>query len=164
MPIVSIRSVLGRPAVLSLSVLVATATCSARAGADDHRPTPATTRVYQQLLERFDANHDGLLQTSELSAGAQQRIGAADADHNGVITREELHAFGVARRAARFARADKNADGKLVPAELSASRWDYLKVADANHDGALTLDEIEGAIATGALHGMSAEEDAHDHD
>jgi hypothetical protein len=149
-------------AIPVLVALVAAGTYPTSALADDHGPTPATARAYQRLLERFDANHDGVLQTSELSPAAQQRLSTADADHNGVITQEELHAFGVARRAARFAHADKNADGKLVASEVGAARWDYLKVADANRDGALTLDEIESAIAAGTLRGMSAEEESHD--
>jgi Ca2+-binding EF-hand superfamily protein len=155
----SIRSLFVRALLTTLPVLAVGGGYSAAAMAADNGPTPATARVYQHLLERFDANHDGLLQTSELPPAVQQRLGAADADHNGVITPEELHSFGVARRAARFARADKNADGKLVPAEVGPVKWDYLKVADANGDGAVTLDEIDRAVASGTLRGESAEND-----
>jgi Ca2+-binding EF-hand superfamily protein len=144
------RSWLGRAALCAVPVVALAATQSGRAAADDG-PTPATARAYQKLLEHFDANHDGLLQTSELPPSLQGRLGAADANHDGLITPQELHTFGVARRAARFARADKNGDGKLEPSEVGGARWDYLKVADANHDGAVTLDEIERAVASGAL-------------
>ena len=114
--------------------------------------------MYQRLLDHFDANHDGLLQTSELPAVVQERLGAADADRNGVITPAELHTYGVARRAERFAHADRNADGKIDPSEVRPVFWDYLKVADADRDGAVTLDEIERAVASGTLRGMTAEE------
>jgi len=158
MQVSPIRSLFVRALVTSLPILTLAGSYSAPAVAADQGPTPATARVYQHLLERFDANRDGLLQTTELPAPVEERLGAADADHNGVITPEELHAFGVARRAARFAHADKNADGRLVPSEIGSARWDYLKVADANGDGAVTLDEIERAVASGTLRGMSADD------
>jgi Ca2+-binding EF-hand superfamily protein len=139
-------------------VFLALDTVCSLASADDQGPTPATARAYARLLQRFDSNRDGLLQTTELPAPLDRRLGAADSDHDGVITPEELHRYGVQRRAARFARADKNADGKLDPSEVGADRWDYLKVADADGNGTLTLDEIERAVASGTLHGMSAEE------
>jgi len=34
------------------------------AAADDQGPRPATARAYQHSLERFDTNHDGLVQTA----------------------------------------------------------------------------------------------------
>jgi len=141
--------------LLGLSMACAGATTAA---AEDHGPTPATASAYQHLLDRFDANHDGLVQTGELRALLQERLGAADANHNGVITPEELHSFGVARRAARFAAADKNGDGKLEPSDVGAVRWDYIKVADVDGDGVVTLDEIERAVGAGTLHGLSAAE------
>jgi hypothetical protein len=153
MRILSVRSSFVRALVISLPALAVAGVYSDGALADGGA-TPATARVYKQLLERFDANHDGRLQTSELP-----RLAVADTDHDGVISPDELHAFGVARRAARFARADKNGDGKLVPDEVGAARWEHLKVADANADGAVTLEEIESAVASGKLQRMSDEED-----
>lgn len=152
------RSLVARTFFITLPVLCVAATGSGNAAADDPGPTPATARAYQHLLDRFDANRDGLIETGELPPLVQRRLGAADADHDGLITPEELHAYGVERRAGRFARTDKNADGKLDPSEVSAARWEYLKVADANADGRVTLDEIERAVSTGTLHGPSAEE------
>ena len=154
----SARSLVARALTIALPVLSVACASAATAAADDHGPTPATARAYQHLLDRFDANHDGLVQTVELPAFLQQRLGAADANQDGVITPEELYSYGVARRAARFAAADKNGDGKLVASEVGAVRWDYIKVADVDGDGAVTLDEIERAIAAGTLHGLSAEE------
>ena len=48
---------------------------------------------------------------------------------------------------------DKNGDGKLEPSEGGATRWEHLKVADADGDGKVTLDEIERAIESGTLTG-----------
>jgi len=139
-----------RSLIVSLPVLCVSATRSSDVRADDG-PTAATVRVYQRLLDHFDANHDGRLQTSELPAALRERLGPADTDHDGVITPQELHTFGVQRRAARFAKADKNGDGKLEPSEVGTARWDHLKVADADGDGKVTLDEIERAIESGTL-------------
>jgi hypothetical protein len=139
---------------LSLSLaggLAGLTALSATAAADDSGRSPATTRAYNRLLARFDANHDGVLQVTELPDPLRERLGRADADRDGVISVAELHAYGVARRAERFARADANGDGKLTASEVGAARWDWLKVADADGDGAVTLAEIERAVAAGTL-------------
>jgi EF hand domain-containing protein len=142
-----IRSLAARTLILALPLLGVAGTSAVSAASDeDHGPSPATARVYQHLLDRFDAKDDGLVQIAELPPLVRRRLGAADADHDGLITPEELHAYGVERRAARFSRADKNADGKLEPSEVGTARWEYLKVADANADGQVTLDEIELGI------------------
>jgi Ca2+-binding EF-hand superfamily protein len=158
MHISSIRSLAAHALVISMPVLSVTATLAGDAAADDRGPTPATSRAYQHLLDRFDANHDGRVQTSELPAELQRSLGPADTDHDGRITPEELHHYGVERRAARFARADKNADGKLEASEVGAGKWEYLKVADGDGDGKVTLEEIERAVASGRLKGVSTEE------
>jgi Ca2+-binding EF-hand superfamily protein len=150
MPTTNTRSLVLRTLAVAAPVFSVSVSVAAPAHADDG-PTAATVRVYQHLLERFDANHDGRLQTTELPASLQERLGKADTDRDGVISIQELHAFGVQRRAARFARADKNGDGKLEPSEVTPKHWERLKVADANGDGAVTLDEIERAIANGTL-------------
>jgi hypothetical protein len=146
----------------SLSLAAGLTGLAATAAADDSGPTPATSRAYNRLLERFDANHDGILQVAELPERMRARLGRADADHDGVITVAELHAYGVARRAERFARADKNGDGKLAASEVGAARWEWLKVADADGDNAVTLAEIERAVAAGTLRRPG--DDGHDGD
>lgn len=158
MHLLQIRPLAAGTLIVALPLLGVAGTSKVSAAADDYGPSPATARVYQHLLDRFDADHDGLVQVAELPPLVRRRLGAADADHDGLITPEELHAYGVERRAARFARADKNADGKLEPSEVGTARWEYLKVADANADGQVTLDEIERAVSSGTLRGMSAEE------
>ena len=49
-----------------------------------------------------------------------------------------------------------------MPAEVGAAHWERLKVADANGDGAVTLDEIERAVAAGTLRSLSADDDSRD--
>jgi hypothetical protein len=142
----------------SASSLTATTGPQAEArGRGGHRRDPA------MLVQRFDANHDGALQVSELPAPMQARLGAADADHNGVIATTELTAHMEARRAERHARGgrgghapdparmiqrfDANGDGSLQVSELPAPMQGRLTAADANHDGVLAADELTAAFA-----------------
>lgn len=172
----------------SASSLTATTGPQAEArGRWNHRRDPA------QLVQRFDANGDGALQLAELPAPMQARLGAADADHNGVIATTELTAHMEARRAERLARADTdhdgtvsaeeaaagrghgfgrgrgfgrggrgghapdparmiqrldaNGDGTLQVTELPAPMRARMTTADANHDGVIAADELTAAIA-----------------
>ena len=51
----------------------------------------------------------------------------------------------------RFKKADKNGDGFLTQDEVGEKRWAYIKVADANNDGKISLAELEQAHADGKL-------------
>ena len=132
-----------------------------------------------KLIARFDANHDGQLQVSELPEHKRQFLAKADANGDGVITAEELtaaraqfHQAMVARldtdhdgtvspaeRQAgfaamaekRFAHADKNGDGAITADEVDADKWQRIAAADANGDSRITQDEIQSAIASGKL-------------
>ena len=53
------------------------------------------------MLERFDTNHDGKLEPTEMPERMRERIQASDADSNGVLERPELEAH-FAEMKARF--------------------------------------------------------------
>ncbi len=112
-----------------------------------HAPDPA------QMVQRFDANHDGSLQLAELPPRMQERLGAADANHDGVIAVEEITAHRAARRAEHFARIDTNHDGVVTVDEVGAERWTNLSAADADHDSRVTQAELTTAFESGALRG-----------
>lgn len=86
-------------------------------------------------------------------ASAQDGQKRCEGKHEGASTPAE-HAQ---RRAERFQKADKNADGFLTQDEIGDKRWERMKVADANADGKLTQAEIEQAHKDGKLghHGQS---------
>ncbi len=111
-----------------------------------HAPDPA------RMIQRFDANHDGALQVSELPAPMQARIGEADTNHDGVLAVDEITAHRAARRAGHFARIDANHDGAVTVDEVGAERWTHLGAADADHDSRVTQAEFEAAFASGVLH------------
>jgi Ca2+-binding EF-hand superfamily protein len=166
---------------------------SAQAG-NPAAPDGARADLFQHMLQKMDTNGDGRISLDEYLAAATVRfksidsqnkgtIDAADIasspeaikriDHranalvrhldsagNGYITPDEF----VAGAQKRFARLDKNSDGKLTPDEL-AGRWTHGGKAqasgnggkfaqfaqsrfdklDANHDGVVTLDEYVAA-------------------
>lgn len=122
-----------------------TSTTAAPAG---NAPKP---RDPAQLIQRFDANKNGKLETSELPARAQQRWGRADTNSDGVVTKEEIQAGMAKRHAERFAKTDSNGDGQLTESEVGAFRWNHMKGADANSDGKVSREEFDGARANGAL-------------
>jgi hypothetical protein len=166
----------GQTAQPELATQAATGVAAPAVAADGHRRghmDPA------RLIARFDANHDGQLQVSELPEHKREFLAKADADGNGVITAAELTAArehfhqGMAARLdtdhdgvvsdserqagftamaeRRFAHADKNGDGAITADEVDADKWQRIVVADANSDSRITGDEIKAAIASGKL-------------
>ncbi len=129
-------------------------------------------------FERFDANGDGRLQQSEVPEFVWQHLSVADADQDGAVTREEVQAARAAgklepprgkggppgergkagERGKRgepggrvFERFDANGDGRLQQSEVPEPVWQHVSVADADHDGAVTRDEMQAARASGKL-------------
>jgi Ca2+-binding EF-hand superfamily protein len=166
---------------------------SALAQTADPAAASAHAGIYQHMLQKMDSNGDGRISLDEYLAASSARfksidsqnkgsIDAADIasskaaieriDHranamvkhldtagNGYVTQDEF----IAAAQRRFARLDKNGDGKLTPDELTASRWDHgaaqggqsrplppsaqarFAKADTNHDGVVTIDEYVAA-------------------
>jgi Ca2+-binding EF-hand superfamily protein len=180
-----------RHAVLAALPLTALSTFALAQTADPGTPG-AHANFYQHLLQKMDSNGDGRISLDEYLAASgarfksidsqnKGRIDAADIassksaieriDHranalvkhldtagNGYVTQDEF----VAAAQKRFARLDKNGDGKLTPDELTARRWaeapgagqsrsmpqsaqQRFDKADTNHDGVVTLDEYVAA-------------------
>lgn len=80
-------------------------------------------------------------------ASAEDGQKRCEGKHEGASTPAEQ----AQRRAERFQKADKNADGFLTQDEIGDKRWERMKVADANADGKLTQAEIEQAHKDGKL-------------
>jgi Ca2+-binding EF-hand superfamily protein len=166
------------------------------AQAADPAAAGAHAGFFQHMLQKMDSNGDGRISLDEYLAASSARfknmdsqnkgsIDAADIasskaaveriDHranaivkhldtagNGYVTQDEF----IAAAQKRFARLDKNGDGKLTPDELTAPRWGRgaaqgsqsrllppsaqarFAKADTNHDGVVTLDEYVAAAKT----------------
>ena len=105
-----------------------------------------------RFTQFMDRNGDGRVEVSELPPRAQTRMAAADANHDGVLSVQEITAHMEAQRAARFARMDANSDGAVTADEVGP-RWEHLQVADADHNGRVSREELQAARASGALRG-----------
>lgn len=161
-----IASVLAALPLAALSI--ATIAQDAAVG-PDARPS-----LYSHMLQKMDTNGDGRISLDEYLAAAAARFkqidthnkGSVDAAQlasspmaaerllrrakmmvmrldttgNGYVTQDEF----MAATTKRFARLDRNGDGKLSPDELG-KRFDKL---DANHDGVVTRDEFLAAATT----------------
>ena len=127
-------------------LLLAVAACST--------PESNTRRVAGGAVPRFqklDANNDGKVTFAEFDAGFADTIFATyGRGIDGAVSREEWNAVERANQdsaATSFRGLDRNRDGKLTRDELSTGRRRNAVVrrifnrADANHDGAIVLEE-----------------------
>jgi len=133
----------------------------ARAAHDRHRGPPSPDK----LIERFDANKDGQLESSELPERMKDHLKDIDTNGDGNVSKDELVARFEAMRAehrarfeerakARFAEKDANHDGVLDASEVGSEHWARLSVADANGDQKLTPEELKAAFESGKLRPM----------
>ncbi len=124
------------------------------------------------MFERFDANGDGRLTADELPERAREHMMASDANGDGALTEDELRQAregmtGGGRRQGRpgggegrprrgfgdpaemFKRLDTDGDGRVTAAEMPEDMPERFRerimAADADGDGAVTLEEHEKA-------------------
>ena len=132
------------------------------AAAPAHAKKPRVDR-YARLLQRADTDHDGAVSQAEAAAYADSRFDRLDKAHQGYRT---LDGWGASRRhrieqasaerrprlerswqrfATAFKAMDKDGDGKLTKAEYLADSRARFVLADADHDGKLSLAELHHA-------------------
>ena len=120
---------------------------------------------------RMDANHDGAITADEAGAQRWTFLARADGDHDGRVTRPEMdqaHAAGMLHHGRGFGRHggmgmgmmgmrerrapdpahlvqrfDQNGNGTLEVSELPERMAEHLGAADADHNGALSVDELK---------------------
>ncbi len=155
-----------KPAVLVLPLLSATLFLAGPARADDSSDLPVPDMTpsasdlkpggagYQELLQRYDTNHDGKLDDDELAAAhedmarerlengqgvgkkvRQQLLEKFDKNHDGRLepdereaARQYLQEHVELRQQFLLERYDKNGDGKLDDTERAAMREDLAKM------------------------------------
>lgn len=144
-------------------------TAVACAGAADHTANPDTSQAPaatakndtqsaanagpdpSELIKRFDANKDGVLEVSELPPRLQKWLGKADTNGDSKLSADELRAHAKQMQKEHFARMDSNKDGALTSDEIGERRWKHLSDADANKDGKVTEPELAEAMKSGKL-------------
>ena len=130
-----------RISLLALAVLSLTSPAQAQLGPpnpDVNRDGKVTLAEYKsvssgQIIQRLDANKDGILSRAEyqvaldmmarfagadIAKRASQRFDEDDANHDGQLSRSELD-LGAQKR---FTKADANGDGWLDKTELKSTR------------------------------------------
>lgn len=64
-----------------------------RRGGGDQAGGDAPKHDGSRMFDRFDTNHDGYLDATEINAMLAQRFARMDANHDGVLTDDERHAM-----------------------------------------------------------------------
>ena len=98
------------------------------------------------LLQRADADGNGVLTRSEVDRFAAERFAAADGDRDGALSPGEF--AGITRRRSPdraervFARLDRNGDGLVQRREYNQRPARIFARLDADKDGRITRDEL----------------------
>jgi len=99
----------------------------------------------EQTFERIDSNRDGAITRAEwdsAQAQRQQRMAASDHDGDGRPDRAGFGHRGMGGFGGHmFEMADANHDGRVTLQEAQAAALQHFDVVDANHDGRITPEE-----------------------
>ena len=99
----------------------------------------------ERAFARLDANGDGKVEPGELKPKALKRFLRIDEDSDGTVTGAEIDLWlarqAEKRKARLLSRLDKSGDGNIARDEVEAFVEALFNVADADHDGAVTLAE-----------------------
>lgn len=135
-------------------------------GGGDEPPSPAPSAAeLTDMLMAFDANHNGLLEKSEVPDRLQGLFERGDTNHDGVLTRDEITKLAEANRQQSagggrgegrgpgrgpggpnqfdlaFNALDRDRNGEISADEINNAAA-ALKTLDKNRDGTITEDEV----------------------
>jgi len=103
-----------------------------------------------RMIERMDLNGDGAVSAAEAGALRAVRFLSMDANGDGVVTEaemvERIRARIEARVAKRFARLDRNGDGRIDRDEFELIGAERFARLDADGDGVASGDELRAAM------------------
>lgn len=99
--------------------------------------------AHEQLMA-FDLDHNGLFSPAEIDSAGAQIFARADANRDGRLTPEEMRALhgGAGHQGAGHHGAGMS-EGAMTRTEFVAHLRQHVGQADANHDGQLSMDEME---------------------
>jgi Ca2+-binding EF-hand superfamily protein len=105
----------------------------------------------ERAFARLDANSNGKVEPGELKPKALKRFLRIDEDSDGTVTSAEIDLYfarqAEKRKARLLGRLDKSGDGNITRDEVDAYVEALFNVADADHDGAVTLAETQESAA-----------------
>jgi Ca2+-binding EF-hand superfamily protein len=108
-------------------------------------PMPHMDR--KAMFDRLDTNHDGMISRQEFDAHAQIREERRVVMHRGpdgkldMAGMGRMHAMAMRMHSRMFDMADANHDGKVSLQEMTDAALRHFDMADANHDGRITPEE-----------------------
>ncbi len=139
------RNRLMRAAALGASIALLAA-CSDDGPKPEPRERPVPFHPGVELLERYDANHDGTVTRAEMEAGLKAEFAAADKNHDGRLDEDETRAVNEARWAEGLSTTstlvDWNHDGYVDFQEFANTARSLFDELDKNGDGQLTPKEL----------------------
>ena len=100
----------------------------------------------KQIMESADKNRDGKIGRVEFLERMREAFFFVDVNKDGFLTSEEYQRI-PGTDAKRFARADRNKDGKLSLDEFLKAVTEDFDAADKNDDGVLDEKEVKAWIA-----------------
>lgn len=156
--------------MLTLGLIGASLAAAALPALAQPAPGRGPDRMQARIFQQADSNHDNRLTEDEAMAYLAARFAEADADHDGALTPEEVGTYlraqweaarpGPAagrerrtppphmqrmmadRQARIFRMADANRDGRVTLDEARPLAAMFFRAADSNGDGALEMSEL----------------------
>lgn len=108
---------------------------------DPPRDRPAPFHPPIELIEPYDANHDGTLTRAEMEAGLKADFAAADTNHDGKLDPDEARAVNEQRWSSNASTTstlvDWNQDGYVDFNEFAGTARSLFAQLDRNGDGVL---------------------------
>ncbi len=99
-------------------------------------------------LKALDVDGNQAITRDEITTAATARFAAIDANRDRQVTVEEIRSYRerlrAERQAARLARVDSDADGRVSEAEFVAHRIKRMERLDRNDDGVLDAADRRG--------------------
>lgn len=116
--------------------------CEIEPRLQEPRDRPAPFHPAVEMLERYDADHDGTLTRTEMETGLKADFAAADTDHDGRLNEEETRAVNYQRWADNASTAstlvDWNQDGFVAFSEFAGTARSLFAELDRDGDGVLS--------------------------
>lgn len=129
--------------ILALAVAAATAAAAPALAGPGHGPGG-------KFMQRMDLNGDGAVSAAEAAALRAVRFLSLDTDDDGAVTEaemiERIRARIEARVAKRFARLDRNGDGRIDRDEFELAGTERFARLDADGDGMASGDELRAGL------------------
>lgn len=99
----------------------------------------------RQLMERYDANKDGVVTQAEIDQNRQQWLTEFDADKNGTLSLDEFKMLWLKGRNEMMVREfqffDRDGNGQVTIEEYKGPMADIVATRDTNNDGSLGADD-----------------------